>query len=285
MSERMTEARARLEVLADDDRRDERIDPRYIGRSFLPDDVAPIAVVLLHGLSNAPPQYDRLATQLAARGHAVLVPRLPYHGYRDRLTDALADLRAVDMEQTALEALTIAALCGERVVVLGVSVGAVLAGWVGARTAIDSVIAVSPFCGLRWIPGAWNDALGATLRLAPNRFSWWDPRVKEQQLPMHGYPRFATRALGESLLLSTTMRAPESAAHARRAFVVLNPREPLVNNGFASQRFGELTADGVSVSTVALQRAPDVHDIIEPAIPQARTEFVYPRLIDLIESA
>ena len=122
MSERMTEARARLEVLADDDRRDERIDPRYIGRSFLPDDVAPIAVVLLHGLSNAPPQYDRLATQLAARGHAVLVPRLPYHGYRDRLTDALADLRAVDMEQTALEALTIAALCGERVVVLGVSV-------------------------------------------------------------------------------------------------------------------------------------------------------------------
>jgi len=285
MSERITEARARLAVLEADDRRDERIDPRYLGRSWVHDDVVPVAVVLLHGLTNAPPQYDRLAPELAARGHAVLVPRMPYHGYRDRMTDAIANLRASDLELTALEAVTIAALCGDRVVVLGISVGATLAGWVAARTAIDTAIAVSPFCGLRFVPGTLNDALGASLRLAPNRFSWWDPRVKENQPPPHGYPRFATRALGESLLISTTLRAPGSVTHARRTVVVLNPREPVVNNAFALRRFGLLEDDGVIVSTIELQRAPNVHDIIEPAIPQARPEFVYPRLIDIIETA
>lgn len=285
MSERITEARARLAVLADDDRRDERIDPRYLGRSWVPDDVAPVAVVLLHGLTNAPPQYDRLAPELAARGHAVLVPRLPYHGYRDRMTDAIANLRAPDLELTALEAVAIAALCGERVVVLGVSVGGVVAGWIAGRTAIDTAIAVSPFCGLRFVPGTLNDALGAALRLAPNRFSWWEPRVKEGQPPPHGYPRFATRALGQSLLLSTEMRAPGSTTHARKVVVVLNPREPVVNNAFGARRFGTLEGDGVIVSTVELTRAPNVHDIIEPAIPEARPEFVYPRLIEIIETA
>jgi pimeloyl-ACP methyl ester carboxylesterase len=284
MSERITEARARLAVITDDDQRDERIDPRYLGRSWLRDDVAPVSIVLLHGLTNAPPQYDRLAPQLADRGHAVLVPRMPYHGYRDRMTDAIANLRAVDLELTALEAVAIAALCGERVVVLGISVGAVLAGWIAARTSIDTAIAVSPFCGLRFVPGTLNDALGASLRVAPNRFSWWDPRLKESQPPPHGYPRFATRALGESLLMSTTMRAPGSTTHARRAVVVLNPREPAVNNALALRRLGALAGDGVIVSAVELQRAPPVHDIIEPAVPQARTEFVYPRLIEIIET-
>lgn len=282
--DRITEARARLAVQADDEQRDERIDPRYVGRSWLQDGVAPVAVVLLHGLSNAPPQYDRLAPGLAARGHAVLVPRLPYHGYRDRMTDALADLRAADLEQAAIEAITIAALCGDRVVVLGISVSGALAGWLAARTAIDTAIAVSPFCGLRGVPGGLNDALGTALRLAPNCFSWWDPRAKEEQPPLHGYPRFATRALGESLFLSTTMREPGSTTHARCVFLVLNQREPAVNNAFALHRFGELAADGITLTTVELQRAPPVHDIIEPAIPEARTEFVYPRLVELIES-
>ena len=135
------------------------------------------------------------------------------------------------------------------------------------------------------MPGTLNDALGASLRLAPNRFSWWDPRLKENQPPPHGYPRFATRALGEALVLSTTMRSAGSATHARRAVVVLNPREPAVNNAFAARRFGQLEGDGVIVSTVELARAPNVHDVIEPAIPEARPEFVYPRLIDIIETA
>jgi hypothetical protein len=133
-------------------------------------------------------------------------------------------------------------------VVAGISTGAVLAGWLAARTRIDTALAIAPFCGLRDVPGAANDALGALLRAAPNRFSWWDPREKEMQPPPHGYPRFGTRVLGESLKISTQLDAVQgSLAHGRRAVLVLND--------------------------------------VEPEIPQARTDLVYPRLIEIIETA
>jgi len=63
MSERITEARARLAVITDDDQRDERIDPRYLGVPGCATTVAPSSIVLLHGLTNAPPRTTGSAPQ------------------------------------------------------------------------------------------------------------------------------------------------------------------------------------------------------------------------------
>ena len=274
---------ALLEDIAAAERADPSIDPAYGTRWWIGEAGAPSAVVLLHGLTNCPPQYDRLGPQLQARGHAVIVPRMPYHGYRDRMTTAIANLRAHDLEAAALRAVVAAALCGERIVVVGISVGATLAGWLAARTRIDIGIALAPFCGLREVPAGANDALGALLRTAPNQFGWWDPRRKEAQDPPHGYPRFATRALGESLRISTDIDAAPHGPHARRAVLVLNENDPVVNNAHARRRFATLREYGVEVDDLMLQGMPDVHDLIEPQIPQEQTELVYPVLIDLIE--
>jgi pimeloyl-ACP methyl ester carboxylesterase len=284
VSDRIAKARALIEEID----AQERADPEIAHRSrwFVRDEVAPTAVVLLHGLTNCPPQYDRLAPELQARGHAVLVPRMPYHGYGDRMTDAVAKLRAVDLEAAALQAVVIAALCGERVVVAGISVTATLVAWLAARTRIDTGIAVAPFCGLRELPGGANDALGKLLRAVPNKFGWWDPRSKEGQPPSHGYPRFATRALGESLRISTEIDAAEEdpSASGRRVVLVVNDHEPIVNNAHAARRFRTLRKYGVTLERVVLHGLPHIHDVIEPAIPQARTDLVYPKLIELIES-
>ncbi len=278
----------------------ERADPRiaHYTRWWIGDGVAPTAVVLLHGLTNSPPQYDALAPLLHARGHAVVVPRLPLHGYGDRMTDALAALRATDLEAAVLQAVAIGALCGDRVVVAGISIGATLAGWLAARTRIDTGIAFAPFCGLHELYGGLNDGLGSVLRALPNAFGWWDPRVKQKQPPSHGYPRFATRALGESLLLSTDIdRAPHAgapqagapqagapqAAHGRRAVLVLNANDPVINNAHAHRRFSTLRGYGVDYERVVLEGLPKMHDVFEP-LPQAHTELVYPALIDLIET-
>lgn len=281
--DRLAKARALLDVIAAQERADPEI--AYPTRWWLPERVADVAVVLLHGLTNSPPQYDRLGADLFARGHAVIVPRMPYHGYRDRMTEAFGKLKRTDLEAAALEAVVIAALCGARVAVAGISVGAVLAGWLAARTRIDTAIAIAPFCGLRELPGRANDALGALLCAAPNRFSWWDPRAKEAQPPSHGYPRFSTRALGESLRLSTEIDAApaDPSTAARRAYLVLNDHEPIVNNAHAARRFASLRGYGVAVEHVVLHGLPHIHDVVEPAIPQARTELVYPKLIELIE--
>ena len=283
MLDRIATARAKLEAIAEAERRDPLVNPLHGTRWWLGDRVAPICVVLLHGLTNSPPQYDLLGAQLAARGHAVVVPRLPCHGFRDRMTDALAKLRAEELEIAALEALAIGALCGERVVVAGISIGATLAGWLAARTRIDTGIAFAPFCGLKELYAGANDTLGAVLRALPNAFGWWDPRMKEKQPPSHGYPRFATRALGESLLLSTDIDRAPQAEHGRRAVLVLNANDPVVNNAHAHRRFSTLRGYGVEYERVVLQGLPKMHDVIEP-LPQAHTELVYPALIDLIET-
>ncbi len=283
MNDRIGQARTLLDAIAAQERADAAIDPQHGTRWWIGDEVLPTAVVLLHGLTNSPPQYDRLARELYARGHAVIVLRMPYHGYRDRMTDAIAALRARDLEAAALQAVLIAALCGERVVVAGISVGATLAGWLAARTRIDVGIGVAPFCGLRELRAGLNDALGGLLRAAPNVFGWWDPREKEAQPPPHGYPRFATRSLGESLRISTELAQAPLGPHARRAVLVLNANDPVVNNPHAARRFDALRPLGVEVEHVVLQGLPAIHDILEPAIPQAQPELVYPALIDLIE--
>ena len=277
------QARAQLERIAAAERADPAVEPAYGTRWWIGDERVRIAVVLLHGLTTCPPQFARLAPVLHERGHAVIVPRMPYHGYRDRMTEAIANLRATDLEMAALRAVAAAALCGERIVVAGISVGATLAGWLAACTRIDSAVAIAPFCGLRGVPGSANDALGAALRAAPNRFAWWDPRKKEAQEPPHGYPRFSTRAIGESLLISTELDDAPKGPHGRRVVLALNENDPVVNNAHARRRFEPLRALGIELEEFALQGMPPIHDLIEPQIPQEQTELVYPMVIDLIE--
>jgi dienelactone hydrolase len=284
-ADRLGTARAALEALRAAERADPRIDPRNGTAWWLPDARAPRAVVLLHGLSNGPLQYQRLAPRLHARGHAVIVPRFPHHGYRDRMTGALAQLRAREMEATALRAVALAALCGEQVALAGISIGATLGGWLAARVALHLAVAVAPFCGIRALPGPLNDGLGALLRAAPNAFAWWDPRAKQALPPAHGYPRFATRSIGESLELSTAIDAPPlGPPHARRVALVLNGHDPAVNNAHARRRFRTLRERGVALDEIVWSDVPHVHDLVEPEIPQARTDLVYPRLIELLES-
>jgi alpha-beta hydrolase superfamily lysophospholipase len=282
MEARIAEACARLDAILARERADLRIDPRNVTTWRLGERVAPLAVVLIHGFTNGPLQYAALAPQLAERGHAVIVPRIRYHGFRDRLTPAIAALRAEDWEAGALEAIEIAARCGERVAVLGISVAATLCGWLASRVALDRAVAVAPFCGVRGLPGRTNDAFAALLRALPNRFVWWDPRRRAAQLPLHAYPRFSTRALGETLRLSTGLVAPRAAARARAVTLVLNRADPIVDNAFARRRFEELRACGVALDVLEIA-GPPMHDVIEPSIPGARPALVYPGLIAALE--
>jgi alpha-beta hydrolase superfamily lysophospholipase len=283
MSASVERARAALEDIVAREAADSAIAPGSRTWWRIGTSVAPGAVVLLHGFANAPPQYELLGTELATRGDAVIVPRFPYHGYADRMTDAPARMRAEDWEETAVRAVALAAQCGRRVVVLGISVSGTLAAWLATRVAFDHAIAVAPFCGIRELPGRTNDVFGALLRAAPNRFLWWDPRLKERQPPPHGYPRFSTRALGESLRLVRELAPPASAAHARRLTVVVNREEPIVNNPYALRRLRPLQRLGIAVDTVTIALHA-MHDVVDPELPHAHPAAIDPILLSLVDS-
>src|SRR5437868_14139511 len=86
-------------------------------------------VVLLHGLTNCPAQFDSLARIAYARGANVLVPRLPPHGFADHMTDELARVDADELCRFTDRVLDAAAGLGDSTTVSGLSIGGVMAAW------------------------------------------------------------------------------------------------------------------------------------------------------------
>src|SRR5256885_12187431 len=50
------------------------------------------ALVLLHGFTNCPQQFDALGRRFFEQGWNVVIPRYPRHGHTDRLNDSISEL-------------------------------------------------------------------------------------------------------------------------------------------------------------------------------------------------
>ena len=244
------------------------------------------AIVFFHGFTNCPAQLGEIARAAHARGANVYVPRLPKHGFLDKETTALESLLATKLEAMGLESVELATGLGEHVDVLGLSVGGTLAAWLAQTCAIGTAIAVAPFFSIKAVPAPLEPLLEGALERLPDFELWWDPKTKANnpQTPQHGYPRFATHALAESLKLGddAVTRADVVAPLARRMILATNADDPAVNNDAARVLWDVWRKYGVDASELALPGLGKRHDIIEPqTFPQAR-ELVYPTLLDAL---
>jgi hypothetical protein len=246
----------------------------------------PLAVVLLHGLTNHPGQYVALAPQVQALGANVFVPRLPEQGDRDRMTTRLELLTARMLVASATEAVDIACGLGERVCVLGISTSGLLCGYFAQHRAdVAHAIAVSPVFALLKLPYGVSRLIGGAMRNLPNAFVWWDPRNKENILPATGYPRFSTHALGECLTIGDDVwdASHTGAFAAGRVTLITNERDPAVNNhasdrvALAWQRYRRETTQAYRFTDL-----PGNHDIIDPQNAQPRIDLVCPVLLSFV---
>src|SRR5690349_5492153 len=186
------------------------------------------ALVLLHGFTNCPQQFDALGRSFFERGWNVLIPRYPRHGYTDRLNTAIAELRAADLVAVANRAAAIGAGLGERLTVVGLSLGAILTGLLAQNhDGIDRAVLIAPMLGLRPIPGPVLTAMSGAAKVLPNFYMWWNNDAKDKIGPPYGYPRFATHAYaalfdcGRELVTSAKRQAPK----ARKLSVITNAAE------------------------------------------------------------
>jgi esterase/lipase len=247
---------------------------------------APRAVVLLHGLTNHPGQFVDFAPLVHARGFNVIVPRMPYHGYADRMTHAIAALTAEGLVAAAYEAVDIAAGLGETVAVLGISMGGLLSAHLAQyHSRIALAVPIAPDFGLLRLPRSVTRVLGAVFRALPNWFQWWDPRIKAAQRPRTAYPQFSTHALMQTVRIGDDVHVAAQREHSKagRIVVVDNAADPAVNNAVTNQVVAcwrTHRTDGVDVVTYT--DLPKNHDIIDPDNPLARTDVVYPRLLDIL---
>ena len=243
------------------------------------------AVLFLHGLTASPMQCDGLARRLHANGDSVIVPRLPGHGARDRLTTQLRDVSAQHLIAAAYEGLAIARGLGTSVVVAGFSLGGLLGAWLAQHERFDHLVAIAPFLGVVALPGAATRALAASLRALPNVFLWWHPIERARLMPDHGYARFPTRAIAEALGIATELRAlaRTTAPMTRRITIVTNESETAVNNGAARTLAAAWRAhDGVDVELHRMTGLPASHDILESLRPGTVARRAYRTLLPIL---
>jgi carboxylesterase len=247
------------------------------------------SLVLLHGFTNCPQQFDALGKHFHELGWNVLIPRYPRHGYSDRLTTSIAELRSDMLIAVANRAGEAGAGLGERLSVAGLSLGGVLTAHLAQSSErVERAVLIAPMFGLRPIPGWGLASLARLANVLPNFYIWWDRALKGKIGPQHGYPRFATRAYaalfeaGRGVFKAARTAAPKAGSIA----VITNAAEPRLDNRFTYQLVELWRAHGAQVSTVQFPASDHLpHDLIDPANLQQNTERVYPVVIDTIAGA
>lgn len=283
-SSSFADALRRIDSLATTD--DAGVDPRCRVRVFHHGHRTGRVVVLFHGLTNCPQQFDEFARRVHTRGANVLVVRLPHHGLTDRMTTDLGRLRAAELTAMADFAVDVARGLGDSVSVAGLSVGGTMALWIGQHRAdVDRVVAIAPLLGVRAVAASLTTSAARLAMVLPDQAMWWDDE-KQANLPgpPYCYPRFSTRAVGETVRLGRAVaewarRSPPAAASV---VLVTVANDPAVSNPPIE-----------ALAAAWRQKAPDRietfefpadlgigHDMIDPLQPYARLDVAYPPLIE-----
>lgn len=268
---------------------DERILPQ--ARTALLDhgNRTPLAVVLLHGFTNHPGQYREFAPLVHARGANVLIPRMPEQGDRNRLTRRMSRLTAEALLERASAAVDAACGLGERVCVAGISSSGLLCAYFGQyRADVARAVAIAPVFSILRFSQRASYVLTHLMLAIPDMYLWWDPRAKGQQRPATAYPWFSTRALAQTMRIGehVYVQARRSAPAAASIVVVTNEHDPAVNNAVTHDvALAWSRHDPAAVREFCFTDLPRNHDIIEPDNAHARTDVVYPQLLDIVLGA
>src|SRR5215216_5401518 len=247
-------------------------------------------IVLLHGFTACPQQFDELGKQYFEAGHNVFIPRLPYHGLSDRLTDALVNLSAENLASFGDNVIDIAHGLGKKITVMGISGSGTLVAWLAQNRAdLDFAFSVAPMLGLAFIPASLTRLVERFALLLPNFFLWWDPRTQANNpySIYYAYPRYPSHALVEIMRLAmiTRAQAAKSPPAAKSITLIVNDAEPAVSNAEILILLKLWRKHGVAnLSEYHFDKDMKLpHDIITPGTPGVPIGDVHPRLISAVK--
>jgi carboxylesterase len=235
---------------------------------------ADVAVVLLHGYTNCPQQWDDIAQAYVDAGYNVVVPRLPGHGEADRLTSALSDITPRALVETTDLAVDIAAGLGDEVWVAGLSGGGTLAGWAAAeRDEVTRAVLLAPLVVPKVVPEVLVGPLSRAFRFGPDIPLWWDGEKRESLAsPPYAYPRYTLRSLGAFLAVGRAVQGADATRTQPLETLTLITNE---NDNAISNSGAEELAD--AVQEVSGGSAVDRQDYVFDASLQYRHDVVDPQ--------
>lgn len=102
------------------------------------------AIVLLHGLTDSPRQFEAFAYLLHADGNNIYVPRLPQHGLRGKDVSVLSALTAGELTGVADSVVNEVRGLGDSIVVVGLSMGGTIGAWIAQQREVSRVVLIAP---------------------------------------------------------------------------------------------------------------------------------------------
>ena len=249
------------------------------GRSILMThgDRAPRVYVLLHGFTDAPTQFATVGGHLFADGANVYIPRLPHHAERVSPLRAIGRVTSDELARFADSTAQIARGLGDTIVVVGLSAGGVLAGWITEyHPEVLRTVLIAPAIA----PGRIPSDEGAGLVILASKL----PEVVRMSAPIdtarpENIPGITTRGLAELLRLGQRVRDRAEAAPPSVHDVVflLNEADRTVSEDAAlelAQRWMDRGATPRAYRFGIGAKLP--HNVMELTSRGGNTELVYP---------
>ena len=249
------------------------------------------AIVFFHGNTNSPRQFEALGKIFYKKGYNVLIPRVPHHGLKDRMTKELSRLTVAELIKLCNESVDIAQGLGDVVTVVGFSMGANMSAWVAQnRNDVDKAVIIAPFWGWKGLPTFFFKPVIILLSILPNMFMWWDKKAKKALTgPASSYYGFSTRGVGQIMRLgwSVMKEARLDAPKARTILVITSGLDEAVDEENLDKVVDLWCQHSVvKITRFKFDKTMSIfHDMIDPQQPYQKTAVVYPKLIELIESA
>ena len=249
-------------------------------------------VVFFHGFTSCPVQFTELGEAYFDQGYNVFIPRQPKHGLKDVKGTALKGLSAEALAAFATESIDIAQGLGEEITVVGLSSGGAITTWAAQeRDDIDLAVALAPFLGVNYIPKPLTRPITNLILSIPDIFLWWDnsKKMDNELIAPYSYRGYYLHALFENLRLGfiTEEQSKKEKPAAGAILVVTNANDPAVNNDVVASFEQLWLAHGEEfLSSYQFDEGLALpHDFITSTHPDGQPDLVYPKLIEIIQSA
>lgn len=244
------EARARVAEAVTRDEADPAVTVRCRTRALVHPGRAAKAVLMLHGYTDCPAQFEELAELYYDKGYNVLVPRAPRHGVTD--PKAHAGLHADELIAYASGSLDLAVGLGEEVGVIGISGGAVLATWLAQNRPVAHLLALSPF----YRPAS---SQAPSWQIKP-LIVLYGNRLLPDHFNSHG---FSYAALSQYLRIAGNLSAEPRGANLKSVGLVISEGDTFVDLERAATVTSALAATSNSFTIPASWGIG--HDVADPA--------------------
>ncbi len=223
----------------------------------------PRVIVLLHGLTDSPRQFEAFAYMLHAEGNNVYVPRLPQHGLKNGDVIALSKLTADQLRGVADSIVHEARGLGDSVIVVGLSMGGTVGAWIAQQRHVTRAVLIAPAIEPARIPSLLDRPL---IGLADRLPTIWKRTHPDSGRPDRE-PGFNSKAVAQIFDLGRSVlgQAERTAPATHTVVVLVNAGDRTVKTSAAEALARNWGNHGAAVSVYVLPdslRLP--HNIIDP---------------------